>query len=301
MKRFKDILVVYDGSVGAEDALSQTMMLAKANGAKLTVVDLIEEGRYSFNSVKERERRLQRLVPAIRADSVEDVGAKVLVGTPFLEIIKQVLRNEHDLVIASAEGGSVVNSVFFGSTVTHLIRKCPCPVWIVKPGQTVPYGRILAAIDPKLEDHAGDGLNVKIMDLAMSLAHMTDAGLDIVHAWEVTGKDRDAVASELPPGMRESILGSHEEKHRDAVDTLLQRYSLSGIDHELLLCRGLPQQRIVEAVQSRDVDLIIMGTINRTGIPGLLIGTAAETILEAVTCGVLAVKPEGFVTPVTLH
>ena len=141
-------------------------MLAKANEARLTVVDLAEEGRYSFNSLKERERRLQRLVPAIRTDSVDDVSAKVLVGTPFLEIIKQVLRHGHDLVIAGAEGGSVVKSVFFGSTVTHLIRKCPCPVWIVKPGQTVPYGRMLAAIDPELDDPTNGGLNVKIMDLA---------------------------------------------------------------------------------------------------------------------------------------
>ena len=155
MKRFKDILVVYDGSIGAEDALNQAMMLATANQAKLKVVDLAEEGRYSFNMLRERERRIQRLVPAIRSDSVDNVSAKVLVGTPFLEVIKEVLKEGHDLVIASAEGGSVVSAVFFGSTVTHLIRKCPCPVWIVKPGQAVPYGRILAAIDLKLDDPAG--------------------------------------------------------------------------------------------------------------------------------------------------
>ena len=301
MRRFRDILAVYDGSVGAEDTLNQAMMLAKTNGAKLKVVDLIEEGRYSFNSVKERERRLQRLLPALRADSVEDVQAKVLVGTPFLEIIREVLRAEHDLVIAGAEGGSVVKSVFFGSTVTHLVRKCPCPVWIIKPGQTIPYGRILAAIDPKPEDSAIGGLNIKIMDLATSLAGMSGAALDVVHAWDVTGNDRDTIESEAPPGIYEAILAKHEDMHRDAVCALLQRYPLAEIDHEILLPRGLPQRMIAELVQDRDVDLIVMGTVNRTGIPGLLMGNAAETILEAVTCGVLAVKPEGFVTPVTLH
>lgn len=301
MKRFKDVLVVYDGSIGAEDALNQAMMLVKANEAKLTVVDLIEEGRYSFNSVKERERRLQRLLPAIRAESVQNVDARVLVGTPFLEIIKQVLKNGHDLVIAGAEGGSVVKSVFFGSTITHLVRKCPCPVWIVKPGQTVPYGRILAAVDPKPDDPVGDGMNVKIMDLATSLARMTTGGLDIVHVWDVTGNDRDTLASETPKGAREAILAKHEDRHRDIVGSLLQRYPLSEIDHELVLTRGLPQQEIVKLAEARDVDLLVMGTVSRTGIPGLLIGNAAETVLEAVQCGVLAVKPDGFVTPVTLH
>ena len=301
MRRFKKILVVYDTNVGAEDALNQAMTLAKANDATLTVVDLIEEGRYSFNSVKERERRLQRLLPAIRADSVDDVHAQVVVGMPFLGIIKLVLKNGHDLVIAGAEGGSVIKSVFFGSTITHLIRKCPCPVWIVKPGQSVPYGRILAAIDPKLHDPVGDGLNVKIMDLATSLARMTNGGLDIVHVWDVVGNDRDTLASEVMAQTRENTLAKHEDMHRDIVGSLLHRYSLNDIDHELLLPRGLPQQEIVKLVETRDVDLIIMGTVSKTGIPGLLIGNAAETILEAVQCGVLAVKPEGFVTPIALH
>ena len=43
-----------------------------------------------------------------------------------------------------------------------------------------------------------------------------------------------------------------------------------------------------------------MGTVGRTGIPGLLIGNTAETILQQVDCSVLAIEPPGFVTPVTL-
>ena len=43
-----------------------------------------------------------------------------------------------------------------------------------------------------------------------------------------------------------------------------------------------------------------MGTVARTGIPGLLIGNTAETILQRVDCSVLAVKPDGFVSPVGL-
>ena len=47
-----------------------------------------------------------------------------------------------------------------------------------------------------------------------------------------------------------------------------------------------------------DAGLIVMGTVARTGISGLIIGNTAETILQSVHCSVLAVKPEGFVTPV---
>jgi nucleotide-binding universal stress UspA family protein len=43
-----------------------------------------------------------------------------------------------------------------------------------------------------------------------------------------------------------------------------------------------------------------MGTISRTGVAGLLIGNTAERVLQKANCSVLAVKPDGFSSPVRL-
>jgi nucleotide-binding universal stress UspA family protein len=43
-----------------------------------------------------------------------------------------------------------------------------------------------------------------------------------------------------------------------------------------------------------------MGTLGRTGISGLIIGNTAEAILDQLTCSVLAIKPPGFISPVTV-
>ncbi|WP_268870400.1 universal stress protein [Marinobacter nauticus] len=51
-------------------------------------------------------------------------------------------------------------------------------------------------------------------------------------------------------------------------------------------------------VENYDIDLIVMGTVGRVGIPGLIIGNTAESILEQAKCSVLAIKPEGFKTPI---
>ena len=53
-------------------------------------------------------------------------------------------------------------------------------------------------------------------------------------------------------------------------------------------------------IKKLQADLVVMGTVARTGIAGLLIGNTAEAILEQVQCSVLAVKPPGFVSPVKL-
>ena len=50
-----------------------------------------------------------------------------------------------------------------------------------------------------------------------------------------------------------------------------------------------------------DIDLLVMGTVARSGIPGLVIGNTAERLLPQVPCSLLAVKPAGFESPVTLE
>ncbi len=47
-----------------------------------------------------------------------------------------------------------------------------------------------------------------------------------------------------------------------------------------------------------EADLIVMGTVARTGVPGLIMGNSAETILSQIDCSVLAIKPPGFVSPI---
>ena len=44
-----------------------------------------------------------------------------------------------------------------------------------------------------------------------------------------------------------------------------------------------------------------MGTMARSGIAGLLIGNTAERVLRKLPCSVLAVKPDGFVSPERLE
>ena len=57
---------------------------------------------------------------------------------------------------------------------------------------------------------------------------------------------------------------------------------------------------VSEFSQGLGADLVVMGTVARTGIAGLFIGNTAEAILDQLACSVLAVKPSGFVTPVKL-
>ena len=65
------------------------------------------------------------------------------------------------------------------------------------------------------------------------------------------------------------------------------------------LPKGDAVHAIPELVKELGVDLLVMGTVCRTGIPGFIMGNTAEQVLGAVECSTLTVKPEGFVSPVT--
>ena len=134
MKRFKNILAVYADGPGGDDVLVQAVGLARDNGARLTILNPREHPR-PFGTVEEVRRRLPKLVPWVSSEGVSDVVTDVVVGTPYVEIIRKVAQDDHDLVIVSAEDGRVLKDVFLGNTATNLLLKCPGAVWVQKPGQ----------------------------------------------------------------------------------------------------------------------------------------------------------------------
>ncbi len=58
---------------------------------------------------------------------------------------------------------------------------------------------------------------------------------------------------------------------------------------------------ILECAGHHDPDLVVLATVSRTGIAGLLLGNTAERLLPRLDTSLLIVKPADFVCPVTLH
>jgi nucleotide-binding universal stress UspA family protein len=63
--------------------------------------------------------------------------------------------------------------------------------------------------------------------------------------------------------------------------------------------RGAPYDEIVRYAAENQIDLIVLGTHGRSGIPHILLGSVAEKVVRRAGCPVLTVRPEGhqFVVP----
>jgi len=299
MRRFKRILVVADPLTSAEPAIARAVQLARTNKAKVTVVSVqreLERDLPRMQKVLTRQQK-ERLDSLVRRAAVngDKITTKALTGISFLEIIREVVNGKHDLVIKPSEGRGGVSRWLFGSTDLHLLRKCPCPVWILKRSKRRKFSRLLAAVDldPGIETNAE--LNALILDLATSLARDAGSELHIVHAWSVPheqalifgGSDKDA----------ERYAQEMRIERKQKLDELLGHYDLTGVRTKTHLLKGDPGVVIPAASIKERVELVVMGTVARTGIPGFIIGNTAEQTLSRLDCSVIAVKPSGFRIP----
>ncbi len=353
MKRFKNILAVYNSETDNRALFDQAVDLARRNQAALMVVDIIETAPHELPKpvrpepagevqgpvlhiieefpldtpvqsaqespldawkqmvstteqtllpiqeyiLREEQRNLEQFVAAIRQAGIQ-VSGKTIYGTPFLEIIQEVQRNQHDLVMITAEGRNGVKDALFGNTTMHLMRKCPCPVWVIKPGQSKRFGRILAAVDLVPDDDERTALNTRILELATSLTRMGQSELLILHAWRMYGESTIRGRGGFSTVDVDKLLRKTQDAHRQWLIELLQRHPLEDLKYEVYLLKGEAGVLIPELAQAKEIDLIVMGTVSRAGIAGLLIGNTAEKVLRRVDCSMLTVKPEGFITPV---
>lgn len=314
MQRFKNILVVFGEHDKDTAAHERAVRLAKENEARLTVVDVLRSVPWYLRKLasslnpgelqkllsEERREQLEEIFADARAEGIT-VETKVLVGTPFIEIIRQVLRDGHDLVVKSAEQPHGLRQMLFGSTDMSLLRKCPAPVWILKREATRPFSRILAAVDPTPFEDIHNELDTKILELATSLTELEGSELHVVHAWQLFGESLLRGPHRMTDAEVDSALDKLEREHKGWIDKLLEPYGIENKEERVHLVKGEPGRVIVEAARQLDVDLIIMGTVCRTGAQGLLIGNTAEHILNHVDSSVLTIKPEDFVSPVQLE
>lgn len=318
MKRFKNILFVVEPYSQNNASLERATALAESNQADLTIVDIVPEitagiglppgGPISLELQDSMQREYRERLKTMLAPyaSRPNIKTDVLTGTAFLEIIRAVLREGYDLVMKPVEDPSWLERIF-GSDDMHLLRKCPCPVWLHKPGENVQYKSVLAAVE--LPDSGEDDADLQqfIVQLASSLAIADFSELHVVHACEIADSGlfgRWAASLNKTEQDYARELRDHREQAffriRDQLKDILGDKTFDHLAPQFYFLMGSAEEVIPVLAKKLQTDVVVMGTLKRAGIAGLFISNAAEAIIEQLRCSILAVKPAGFKSPVKL-
>jgi nucleotide-binding universal stress UspA family protein len=299
MGRFKRVLVAASPGHLEPAALRAAVRLADTSNAHLTVLSVLEplprwrrtvkvEGRaidLQDLVLRDRSERLRRFVEFTRPR--REVALETRIGKPLVEVVRFALSHDCDLVVVGETEPSKGSRLGVSTGVMQLLRQCPVPVWAIRPTRGRTLG-VLALVDPDPTDPVRDGLNDLVLELATSMVRQDGGELHVAHAWNVDG---EATAG---TGIVQAVVDEHQAQ----LDGLTERHGVSQAGGFVHLVQGEAGGVLPELAERLNINLIVMGTMARTGLRGLLVGNTAETILRSVRCSVLALKPEGFVSPV---
>ena len=294
MQPIKNILVYLPKGPGESVVLAQAARIAAVSDAEVEIVDVVEElplilrtpafGYPALSDTLEQEMfaRLEAAAKKVRGPKAA-VSVKALYGKDFIEITQEAIRGRHDLVLLHAGEDD--------KTAMRLFRSCPAPVWAIHGEPTGPYKKVLAAVDPLFSVEPDNRLNRRILDAALAVALLESAELHVVHAWGEAVESRQLL---------KSYADEVQTAARAALDALLEPYRDLAPNLHIHLVPGRPADAIHQLVKEQQMDLLVLGTLVRTGLEGFFIGNTAEELLGEVECSILALKPEGFRSPVSL-
>jgi universal stress protein E len=286
----------------ALDTVACAHGLARACAADLTffsAFNLTEDALHQLDpedrssvrhTIEERARGvLEHLAQPARGHGIA-AHTKIALGKGWLEIIREVLRGHHDLVLVGTRDQTGFRRMLFGNTAMKLLRRCPCPVWVVKQGMRVEaIKNILVATDLKPTSE-------QALAAGISLANALHADLHVLHAVEFP-LDRLGFTGLTD----EKTHQYHQRVRAHAEKQMCEQLQKAECDKLGERCRmhiaenlGIADATIQHFLESHKVDLLIMGTIGRTGLAGFFIGNTAERLLPEVHCSLLAVKPPDF-------
>jgi nucleotide-binding universal stress UspA family protein len=128
------ILVGYDGSNAAKDALLLAKKHAKAFDAKVFVLSSLEKGNEDqLPKIEQAERDLEYAKNFFEKDHIPCETHLLIRGlSPGEDLIEFANENEIDEIIVGVKRRSNVGKLIFGSNARYVIMEANCPVVTIK-------------------------------------------------------------------------------------------------------------------------------------------------------------------------
>ena len=311
MLKYQNILVFIDPTQELQPALARATDIAqKQKGTTLTLFLCCYDLSYEMTSLSSSEERqaMQRIVIKentawLEAIAVPYQNEGVTINTtvvwhsrPFQAAIIEVLKHDYDLVIKATHPHSKLSAILFTPTDWNLLRKCPVPLLLVKHHDWPENGNILCAIDCKsMQDHEHHMLNQQILDEANSMSGIINSKTHIVTAYPSPPMNIMLELPEFDPINYEDGL---KKFHKEALVQYAKNNKIA--ESEMHLVQGLPEDVISNVAKEIDAELVILGTVGRSGLSATLLGHTAEQVIDQLDCDLLALKPTGYISPITL-
>jgi nucleotide-binding universal stress UspA family protein len=284
---YEDILLPFDGSDGAAEALHHAAEIAHWTDATIHVLFVADTTRDSVTVV---ETQVVDALVQEGEDIVEDAektldtlgvdyDSDVVQGHPAPTIVEYAERYDYDVIVMPTHGREGVSRYLLGSVTEKVVRLSTVPVLTTRmqPDEQLifPYEHILLPTD-------GSPGAVHAAEHGLSLAAALDATVHVLSVVDDTS---------LGPDVRSTISGQEgEQAATDAVDNLVSEAEKRGVSNTVRhVEHGSPIEVILDTIDSNDIHAVVMGTTGRRGSDRILLGSVAEKTVRSAPVPVITV------------
>lgn len=299
----KLILCPVDFSTGSRAALEHAARLAVKLGAKLHVLHVIDSlalsmfaerrGEAFDSAAKHSFHHVRKALGEWLGHSALPAGHEITLamGAPVHEILEHVKSMGADLLVAGVAGaGGHADGP--GSVAAKLARKCVADVLLVRADHPQAFAKFVAALD--FSEHSAR-VAAAAFDLAAA-GGTAAAEVDLLHVWNDPGSMLPVMGpfGESGLSLSQAAMPPREEL-LESVNQSLHAHAAAapaGLKvHEIALEHRKAAEGIAEHARTADADLVVIGSLGRTNLRYLLLGSTAERVLSRVPCSVLVVRP----------
>lgn len=240
------ILICTDGSPPAERAGQFGALIARAPGAQVTLLGVVENGRAEMH-IREALQRLRALL----GEAAHVIQTKLRRGHADDQILAESEATEYDLVIIGSRGRRGLTRFLLGSTAAQLARYARRPLLIVR-GERRGLERVLLCTGAEAVSEAN-------AQAAGAIAGLTGAEVTVLHVMSQLPLRPDAPLEDLQESAEEAMAaGTREGQHLQRVIELLRAAGVRG-QITPKIRRGLVIDEIFDEIRSGDYDLIVIG------------------------------------------
>jgi universal stress protein E len=285
MQQKTNLFVVIDPTAPHQLALVKALLIAKLGACHIHAYlciykDIKEAGAYA--SRKDFERRtlaeanawVEELLKPCEQTGVSYSSEVVWNSKWVASLTRSIEQSDCDLVIKSSYQHSKARRLFSKTSDYHLMRNCSRPILFTHQAQEWTSDRIVACLDLETPDPAHSRLNKAILDDARAFAEIVGMDLYLACAYQ-NSIDRDHLG--LGP-----IQGGVTEQQQ-----LGEHFGLAP--ERILLRHGDVVDSLRAICDEADPSIVVIGTLARSGIRGMLIGNTAEKLLDGIDADLMTI------------
>ncbi len=280
MAKYRKILVAYDGSPSAKNALTLAGKLAREDKSWIKVLAVAPnyEGDLDLIGVSNIKEAIagpgERLLAEARqiADSEDlHILTNLQQGEPYEQIVQVADEENCDLIIMGRRGINNLERELMGSVTARVIGHTGKDVLVIPEQGSLAWDNILLATDGSAScDNA----------LARSLEISQERGSKLVAVSVVYTNDEFYALGQSV------VKGLYLEADK-ALDKVKSWAGDLGVQAETFIKEGEPHLAIVDLAAEQASDLVVMGSHGRKGLTRLLMGSVTERVIGYTECPVL--------------